>query len=716
MALQSDLININSAGTTRAEYDKSTIQTSYISGVENVRLVAGFSRKGIFNRPIMINSASQFVSMFGSIDRSLEKKGSYFHRTVLQALSAGPVLALNLHAYKDIISMTVPVTVYSETDESAEIEDVALNNIFDTSLFFEPSKDLFNKAVKAAEPKDGLYFANSATEPITLFVVKNSPEDADMYNYDVTLEDWYSNSYPEIVQEFLDSQDDDEFATTHKMSEFFYTVYAYKGDWTKSVPGKLKEFLNSNKTKYGSECTPIVDEETKAVTGYTVKIPVAKKSLITKMNEIPGVNLIGSWSGVTIPETQNKSGLNITLSKLVNDDVYTTNLLLSVPNIFYNDSEASELPTAVGIRTVAELPVGVVPSGKNSTEQNIAMNIILNTLREEPVNVPDGYVVNPDSGEIQTAGEGEEDDNIYGQTNLFRTLVDRQYVQWRYLVDGFGLGYEPSCKSVYSELCKKRQSAFSISNFPSAKNVTEFNTDKDTLAADYEALAEKMSYNDEIGLPNEEEGATFAGYYFPYVNIYDLGDIKSVPPAGLISNLFIQKYKSNTVYKPTAGASRGVISGVTGPEVGLIKEDRSYLEPMGINSIIFEQGVGTEVYGNKTAKQTPVSSLSSINCRETCIYILDQVESITKNFVFEINDAQTRLKIWTQVDNMLKALQAQGGIYDYTVVMDESNNTPEIIDNLFGIIDISVECAKAMEKIHSRLNILKTGAIAAGEF
>ena len=1148
MALAEDLINIKSAGVSRKEFDKSAIQTSYLFGISNMRLIPGFSKKGAFNKPILITSASQFTSMFGSIDRELEKKGSFFHRTVLQSLQSGAVTVINLHAYKDLEKTPVTYIGYGE-DPKLEAK---FNNIFDTTLFYEPSKDNFHRFVTENTNVGGVYLANTSTEPVTVLLVKNKKDEPSMYQYNVTMESWYNASYPENIQEFLDSQDDEEFATNHTMDEFVYTIYAFKGDWSKGISKKFKEFLNKTK-----DCG--YDETTK-----TVRL-VSDVKTLDKIGDISGVNLIGKWTGMTIAETQNKLGQNITLEKMVNDDVMTTNLVCCIPNVIYEtekdiiidnpvvdddiyilsenqivfkqngsteddvtlecdfsdliggmveknmknwrkdtelissgvttktlnyvdtpnmnfsgnnptytisntiydpiktgaiaspdgydfrlptmeelyecfdllvrDSRLSlgadvvfpngrliidgvefmkngyykdgskvdipntasnpisfyipsgdivpntngvkyyalkltvnrnnvgttvppvykyettmttvelsrssacqtiglcytddtidgtikisrELATSIvlskstnlnengyfcygctydstadtyntipyntsmseylelfdndltrleetievnedivattmtrkdddtlkltyrnesiiernyiyydlddnkykvsektiscnsisdirnrindyigdGIVPIAimsddgdnvesmidnalvaklkscpitieyngrisykselssilnlldsvnsvsnalvideiytdhikfksnkqstapsdpivvpgkketsvypvivkELPLGVVPNGSDENQ-----NAILNTLRK-------------DAYEYEVSINGEKTTGVYGQTNLFRALSDRDYIQWRYLVDSFGLGLEPSCKSVYSELCHNRQSAFAIVNFPSAETLSSNAdlVDKRTLGINYKNLATAISANEVIGLPNVESGATFVGYYYPYVNIYDMGDTKAVPPSGLVSNLFVNKYANNNIHAIVAGINRGVLYGVAGPEVGLIREDRNYIEPMGINSIIYTSNEGTYVYGNKTAKQTPISSLSSINCRETCIYILDTVEAMLKNYVFEINNSQTRLQIWTMVDTFLKNLKSKGGIYDYNVVMDESNNTPEVIDNQFGILDMSIECSKGMEKIHTRLNILKTGAIASGE-
>ena len=95
MALDAELLNLKSAGTYRFERDLSTISfdtTTY----SNLRLIVGFSKKGPFNTPMLVTSQSEFIKLYGNIDRSLEKRGSFFHRSALVALSTGPILCMNL--------------------------------------------------------------------------------------------------------------------------------------------------------------------------------------------------------------------------------------------------------------------------------------------------------------------------------------------------------------------------------------------------------------------------------------------------------------------------------------------------------------------------------------------------------------------------------------------------------------------------------------------
>ena len=337
----------------------------------------------------------------------------------------------------------------------------------------------------------------------------------------------------------------------------------------------------------------------------------------------------------------------------------------------------------------------LMPNGTNERQ-----NEILDVLREEP--------------------------RMNGtKSNLFKTLCDRDYIQWRYLVDTFGYGIEESSKDVYTLLCKKRQSALAIINCPSQtdfKKSTDpsFVNTRNSVEAEFIAKGGDSSKTPSFlyTLPSAENGASFGAYYYPFLRISDLSATKSVPPAAYVSNLYISKYNASNAWSIVAGQRRGVISGnqVIGVEATLVHDNRDWLEPAGINSIIWENGVGVEIYANKTAKQSPKSALSSIHVRECCIYIQDNVETILRKYVFEMNTAQTRLEIKTLVDNFLEGVKADGGVYEYKTVMDTSNNTQEVIDNNQGVIDIYIEPVRGLEILTQRLTVMKTGGIAAGAF
>lgn len=314
---------------------------------------------------------------------------------------------------------------------------------------------------------------------------------------------------------------------------------------------------------------------------------------------------------------------------------------------------------------------------------------------------------------------------ILGGTNLFKALTDRENINFRYVVDTFGNGIEANCKSVFTNLAASRKNAFAIVNAPSAK---DFKTSIDPSFSDLTGgLSSKfiseggdLSLNPTVrySLPSATSGGSYGGYYYPFITVRDLGKNISVPPAAYVSNNFILKYENALPWSIVAGVRRGVIggNGVVGLEINLDNEDRYFLEPFGLNPIIFQSGTGPTIFANKTAQQVPKSALSSINVREVVIYIQDGIAAILKNYLFEFNTAQTRLEIKTLADNFLATVQNDDGVYDYRNIMDETNNTPEVIDQNVGILDTYIEPVRGMEILVQRTTILRTGAISTGNF
>jgi len=219
-------------------------------------------------------------------------------------------------------------------------------------------------------------------------------------------------------------------------------------------------------------------------------------------------------------------------------------------------------------------------------------------------------------------------------------------------------------------------------------------------------------------LPDEENGAKFIGVFTPNVILRENAKNISIPPAAHVSNNFVRKFINGEPYAIVAGPRRGVLSDpkFVGLEYDFLLKDREYLEPIGLNPIVVVRNVGPMIFANQTAYQRTLSAFNNLHVRDLLITIEEAVIEILQNYLFEFNDASTRLEIRTLVETYLDVVRNGGGIYDYSVIMDESNNTPEIIDQNFGIIDIGIEPARGLQKFINRITVLKTGAIAAGGF
>lgn len=324
---------------------------------------------------------------------------------------------------------------------------------------------------------------------------------------------------------------------------------------------------------------------------------------------------------------------------------------------------------------------------------------------------------------------------VIENTNLGEVLADREMISFRYLVDTFGGGLAPMMgpKAILSRLAKNRQKCMAILNAPSiadfvASTDPRFTEEPDPAAGipnpllntEYIATGGNLSLGPSytFSLPDDENGARFTGVFTPFLTIREANKNKNIPPAADVSNNFIRKFRNGTPYAIAAGPRRGIISNplLVGLEYEFLKSDRANLEPFGLNCIITTRNTGPMIYGNATAYQKTLTAFNNLHVRDLLITIEETVEDILANYIFEFNDAQTRLEIKTIVEGYLQNVKNAGGIYEFMVVMDESNNTTEIIDQNIGIIDIGIEPARGMQKIINRVTVLKTGAIASGGF
>lgn len=337
-----------------------------------------------------------------------------------------------------------------------------------------------------------------------------------------------------------------------------------------------------------------------------------------------------------------------------------------------------------------------------------------------------GFVLRNEQMPDGTALRQSEILSVLTNTGLYDTLVDKNAIGFRYIVDSFDGVIEPNTRNVLSSLCKDRKYTFAILNAPSVKKLTDsinpmFKfTSKTPYDPRYIATGGNQTLNptNTLTLPTLNQGSNYCGFFHPNLILREGPTTKLIPPAAYISNNYIEKYKVGLPYDIIAGPRRGVVGGtnIVGVEYIYDRKGLDVLEPFGINVIVPTQGIGNLINSNQTAQQNIKSALSSIHVRELLIYIQETVEQILANYRFEFNTPQTRLEIKTLVDGFLATILSNGGLNDFETVMNTINNTPDVIDNDMGIIDIAVEPVRGLSKLVQRYTILKTGGIAAGDF
>ena len=300
---------------------------------------------------------------------------------------------------------------------------------------------------------------------------------------------------------------------------------------------------------------------------------------------------------------------------------------------------------------------------------------------------------------------------------LRRALLNKSNIDFRYIVDTFeaypesGTAEQDTTKSMLSYLAKQKESALAILNFPSVRNFVKYS---DTITYLTNNIFDINKVVKLYRLPNNSEGASFCAFYTPLK--FTDGYIDTiVPSAGLVSNLFMQKYASRQPYYIIAGPNYGLISsnGLVGPDYNYSNDELQIIEPFGVNCMIYRPGFGTFINANQTAKQTPVSALSKVHVRELVIYLQDEIEKVLQSYQWEFNNTTTRNAILDKANQICARVAANGGIQAYLNVMDESNNTPDVIDNEMAILSTHIEPGRGCGKMIQELTIYRTGELSS---
>jgi phage tail sheath protein FI len=136
---------------------------------------------------------------------------------------------------------------------------------------------------------------------------------------------------------------------------------------------------------------------------------------------------------------------------------------------------------------------------------------------------------------------------------------------------------------------------------------------------------------------------------------------------------------------------------------------RDVLYADNVNPLTVLPGVGLVAYGQKTrAAQT--SAMDRINVSRLVAYLRLVLDKVARPFIFEPNDTITRNQVKSAFESVLNDLVAKRGLYDYLVVCDTTNNTPDRIDRNELYVDIAIKPVKAIEFVYIPVRIVNTGA------
>ena len=272
------------------EIDKSVFTTPVSEGITN--LVIGVSKKGPVNTPIRLTSVGDLEAVFGQLDRNLERKGSFFHRTVAKMLESSPVYAMNLLITDDTLDEIEYQSLSTSAGFSNGVKTLApYRRFFDTTGFWKKDTESFINLTKNAQGYSErlLNFTNLSDRHISVFVVKTQ-----VSGFDRTLLEWYGSA--DKMPAYT--------STTDYASDYMVDVIVIGGDWSNyrelAVDTRWSQYFNAN--------------------------GLIKGQLRSFAND-RNINLLGYYEGLSlIPYFRDLNNRNIFIENVINRETERTGL------------------------------------------------------------------------------------------------------------------------------------------------------------------------------------------------------------------------------------------------------------------------------------------------------------------------------------------------------------------------------------------------------
>lgn len=308
-----DLSNIKASGVYTRIVDQTVRPLIIPQGI--VRLVPGFSKIGIFNRPVLIEAGdtASVLNIYGARDKSLERKGSFFHEILLSSINTGAILALNLLKTDDTVDNNGVPTATADTseyismsaspkDNNGNITKKLYSSYFNKERFWVPSDYHLLATRSLADNGKLLSFANLSQTEVSIITRKSN-----IAGYDVSVKEWYGNNE---IPAFLNEYD--------MISEYFVDVYVLSGNY-------------SNYSALSSD----------SIFGTYFDERGLNKSLFDQFLALNDVNIVRYFQGSLIPDFVDKDGTIKSIDKIINAGVDGHQIVCAIDRAEFDKFESA---------------------------------------------------------------------------------------------------------------------------------------------------------------------------------------------------------------------------------------------------------------------------------------------------------------------------------------------------------------------------------------
>ena len=367
---------------------------------------------------------------------------------------------------------------------------------------------------------------------------------------------------------------------------------------------------------------------------------------------------------------------------------YKDYIALYSDNVYAGDDpgDGSDGNVAASDFSSAYTPITTASGSWNKNAQGVTFNVIGNTT----YTLTGGVDYSAAGGYTATLG------NLITSYNLFS---NKDEVAVDYLIMGPGLSAIEDSQAKAGRLislAKERKDCMAVISPHRAGvvNITNSTTQTDNIIKFYSSLA-SSSY------------AIFdTGYKYTYDRFNN--EFRWIPTNGDVAGLCVRTSITAYPWFSPAGQQRGILNNSIKLAYNPDKAQRDQLYPLRINSIVNQPGTGTMLFGDKTGLGY-ASAFDRINVRRLFLTIEQALQKAAEAQLFELNDQITRANFVNIVEPYLRDVEAKRGLYGFLVICDETNNTPDIIDNNEFRADIFLKPAKSINYVTLTFVATRTG-------
>ena len=319
-----------------------------------------------------------------------------------------------------------------------------------------------------------------------------------------------------------------------------------------------------------------------------------------------------------------------------------------------------------------------------------AQGIVFSAIGNETYTLTGGVDYSSSGGMSATLGD------IASAYDLFS---NKDEIQVNFLINGPGLSSEAESQAKANKLISiadSRKDCIAVVS-PHRANVV------DVLGTDNQTTNTIRFFS---GLNGSSYAVFDSGYKYTYDRFNNL--FRYIPCNGDVAGLMVRTDIQQFPWFSPAGQQRGILNNAIKLAYNPSKPQRDSLYAARVNSIVNQPGAGVLLFGDKTGLSY-ASAFDRINVRRLFLTVEKALEQVAQSQLFEFNDQITRSNFANIVEPYLRDVQAKRGLYDFVVICDESNNTPDVIDNNEFRADIFLKPTKAINYVTLTFVATRTG-------